>query len=407
VALVERIYQFQELLLKQRSLLVLGPRGTGKSSFVRQLLKVWGVSGMEIDLLKGEQFRRYLSNPEQLRADIAGKLSALESRHVPDAKPLLVFIDEIQLVPALLNEVHSLIETYKPALNFILTGSSLRKLKRSGANLLAGRALLQSFFPLTCEELDFTTNLDTIVCRGTLPTAFFEVNFPLLREFLATYTTTYLKEEIQREAEVRNVEAFHRFLEIAAQANGQPINYSSIGKDAKVSGDTVKEYFTILEDTLIATKIPAWTHSKREQLRKAPKYYFFDNGVMLSTGNQLIESVGRSSKIFGQLFENVVVNEVIRINAIHKLGFQLYHYRTDGGKEIDLILQRTPFDPPIGIEVKSASRPTPADVAPLKLLLDENSSADLRVFCTTPVPYEMDGIKFLPFVEGVKGLLTS
>lgn len=197
--------------------------------------------------------------------------------------PLMVFVDEIQKVPALLDEIHSLYQTYRKTVRFLLSGSSARKLKRVGANLLAGRALTLRLHPLIEDEFSQTTAQNSRL--GSLPGIVIDNEAP--EQALRSYVSTYLKEEIQQEALVRKVEAFARFLEVAGQYHGEIINASNISKYAGVSSQTIADYLSILEDTLIAFRLPGWHASATKQLRVTPKLYLFDNGVATALRSEI------------------------------------------------------------------------------------------------------------------------
>lgn len=383
--------------LGKKSILVLGSRGSGKSFYLNQLLE--GNSAiLKVNLLEIETYQKYLKSPSILRKEIKFRLQNAES--------LIVFIDEIQKIPDLLNEVHDLIEMYKPRCSFILTGSSARKLKRNNANLLAGRALYFPFFNFSFEEVDFDLNLEKVLQFGSLPEAFLENDLDLVINYLKTYTHTYLKEEILQEALTRNVEGFNHFLELASFMNGSTVNYQKIARQIGVANQTVKEYFQILEDTLIAYRIPAFTYSTKKQLQTSPKYYFFDNGILNTLRGEIKTELLESSFRYGQLFENMVMNEIIKFKSNHQIDVNLYHYRTNHGVEIDCILQKNITTIPIAVEVKSSKEPTAKDVKNLNSLLQDHPHMKRIVICRCENPYEDDGIEFLPYLDGIKTLFN-
>jgi predicted AAA+ superfamily ATPase len=221
-------------------------------------------------------------------------------------------IDEIQRIPALLNEVQRCIEAFKPNIVFILTGSSARKLKKEDANLLAGRAIKQDFLALSSDEIDFSTDLDAIMLWGTLPEVIQSTDAEFTKHYLNSYVGTYLEEEIKKESEIRNLPGFRRFLDVAASENGRNINYTKIAKSAGISPNTVKDYYTILTDTLLAYELPAWFYSKRKQLQHSSRYYFFDNGIVTALTGHLSTELKPSTYLYGTLFESMVVTELIR-----------------------------------------------------------------------------------------------
>jgi predicted AAA+ superfamily ATPase len=395
--MIYRLNNINRLLDKGQSLLIIGPRGSGKSFFIRNLKNK---PTIQIDLLLNSNYRKYRDNPSLLYSEIQ---LLLESN-----KNLTVFIDEIQRVTELLNEVHKLIEDFKPKLNFILTGSSARKLKRSEANLLAGRAILIEFFPLSHDEIDFNLNLSKLLQWGTLPEIFLEDDPELKFLKLDTYVNTYLAEEIRIESQLRNIDGFGKFLEVAAQLNGQVVNKTKIAKIAGISDGSVATYYEILEETLIANKIPAWEHSKVKQLIKSAKYYFFDNGVLNALAGRLRDNLRESSYEYGKLFENLVINEIIRYNKKNKLGANLFHYRTNNGQEIDLIIQKNAFSSPIAIEIKSSHSPeNEKKLTALKSFKQEFKDAKLFVLSKKELPHRSDGIRYENFVDGINKIFEE
>lgn len=394
----KRYTKIENLLKKNQSVLILGPRGTGKSYYINHLLKSKR-EPIVIDLLETESYERFLKSP--------GALAKIITYALESTAQVIVFIDEVQKVPALLNEVHRLIETFGKKILFILTGSSARKLRKSHANLLAGRAIYIPFFPFNILEIDLFKDFDKAMQYGTLPKAFLEKDIDLVENYLRTYTHIYLKEEIQQESLTRNIDIFSRFLEFAAFENGHPVNYSKIAKQLGVSLKTVQGHYQILEDTLIITKIPAWTFSIRKQMIQMPKYYFFDNGVLNSLTGELKTELKESSYRFGNLFENLVLNEIIRYNILMEFDYSLYHYRTNHGSEIDLILQKNIKYPPIAVEIKSGTNPTIADVKQLKVFKEEFPDSNCYVLCRTPYPYKENNITFFPFQDGIKQMFVD
>lgn len=399
--MTERKYNILKLLNNGNSVLVLGPRGSGKSFFINHLLdSKFKKNSIRINLLINDDFITYLNNPSLLHKQVKSNLAIEKER-------LCIFIDEIQLIPELLNEVHSLIEELGEKVIFILTGSSARKLKRKDANLLAGRALLIDFYPLSNFELSFEDILDKVLRFGSLPKIIFEKDEEVIELYLRTYTTTYLKEEIQQEALVRNLPAFSRFLELIAQYNGQHINFSKIARTINVSANTISGYFSILEETLIIKSIPAWSNSVKQQLQQAPKPYIFDNGVLRALTGELRSELKEGSLRYGVMFENFIVNELIKQNSILSSDYKFYSYRTRTNQEIDLILQRGPFDKPIGIEIKSSIAPTSKDVSSLKYLKEENEDARLIVLCRCKEFYKDGDIEFFPYQKGIDEIFKN
>lgn len=284
---------------KSNSFFLFGARGTGKTTLLKQLFSE--SEALFIDLLDLELSDRLMAYP--------GELSSLLDAQV--GKKKWVIIDEIQKNPKLLDTVHQAISQNK--FKFALTGSSARKLKRGAVNLLAGRAFIFYLFPLTKQELGDQFNLDRVLSFGSLPdvvTASSEVD--RLR-FLKSYTQTYLREEIVSEQIVRNLPPFRRFLEVAAQQNADIVHYTNIAKDIGSDAKTVSNYFEILEDTLLGFRLSAFDRSIRKQQKKAPKFYFFDNGIVRVLTSQVDYQAVPKSPEYGRLFEAWVINEVHRI----------------------------------------------------------------------------------------------
>ena len=388
------------LLKKRKSLLILGPRGSGKSTYINRLLNDFSNGNIiSVNLLETDTFRKYLTMPSHIRQEVDYNLKSSED--------LTVFIDEIQKVPELLDEVHLLIERYKGRVVFILPRSSARKLKSKGTNLLAGRALKINFFPLFLEELEPDFNLERVLKYGLLPEAYTETDDELTIDFLKSYTGTYLREEIIQESFQRNIQAFSFFLEICASANAAPVNYKKIATQIGISDNTVRNHFQILEDTLMIHRIPAWTFSVRKQLQKASKFYFFDNGLLNALTGELRSEIKTSSYRYGKLFENFIINEIIKHNEIYAYDYRLFHYRTNHGGEIDLIVQKNIHSDPVAVEIKSSEMPSLSDVKELISFGEEYKNSKRFVLCRALHPYEENGILFLPYREGIKMIFSE
>lgn len=308
--------------IKTKSFFLFGPRQTGKSTFVKALLNP---GDLYIDLLPQRTFLRYAKNPGSVREEILAHLE----RH-PDA---LCVIDEVQKIPALLDEVHELIES--KGIRFILTGSSARKLRRGAANLLAGRAYTYRLFPLTFKEIGEAFNLDKALRIGTLPILWGSGDEGP-EEFLRSYSETYLKEEVAAEGLVRDIGPFAQFLDIAAANDGEIVNANNIARECAVSAKTVQQYYQILEDTFLAVKLPAWTRSPRRRLVSSPRYYFFDPGVTNALGHTLSDEMNPNT--LGRRFEQFVINQVAAAIHYNRLDYALNYWRTNHGAEVDLLV---------------------------------------------------------------------
>ncbi len=375
--------------LPTHSFFLFGARGTGKTYLLNHRLK--SERTLHINLLDPEEERRLALNPSSL-------LQRVQSL---DAKIDCVFIDEVQKVPALLDVVHHCIE--QQGLRFALTGSSARKLKRGGANLLAGRAFTHHLYPLCAAELGSHFELDDVLRWGSLPRL---LQLPSEEEkaaYLRSYTITYLKEEIAMEQIVRKLDPFQRFLPIAAQMSGEVINFSKIARDVGVSVKTVQGYFTILEDTLLGRFIQPFHESVRKRQTGNPKFYLFDTGVRRALQRQLTLPLERRSYDYGQAFEHFVINEINRLQHYLNRDYELSFLRTHDNAEIDLIIER-PGQARALIEIKSATHITRDDLR--HLLRFGADIAESECFCLSqdPHPKVIDGVHCLPWQQGLEAL---
>lgn len=308
---------------------------------------------------------------------------------------LQVHLDEVQKIPALLDEVHFLIEKYQNKIRFLLSGSSARKLKRGGANLLAGRAWYKKLFPLSLLELLDDFSLNDALRFGTLPTVVNKTKEEKVQQ-LKAYVNTYLKEEIQAEAVTRRIDNFHRFLEAAAYCHGELVNLTKIGSEASLPRKSVSSYYQILEDTLVGFFLQPWGHRvSRKDLVTHGKFYFFDNGIVNTLTQNLTGEFPTKSTVFGKLFESYCILEFIRIheykNTEHKIGF----FRTRGGLEIDLIEEQQ--GKIRAIEIKSSESISKDQLRGLKIFAEEFPQAKLILVCRIPRPLQIDGIQCLPY----------
>lgn len=333
-------FMFQRLiqLSKKRSFFLFGARGTGKSTLLKHDFPL--NSSLLCNLLKPEEADRFLRKPETLY-DIVMALPESITH---------VIIDEVQKVPKLLDVVHLLMgETDK---KFIMTGSSARKLKKGGANLLAGRAFVYHFFPLSYLELGSTFNLKFALEWGTLPELFHLENEKERSQYLQAYANTYLKEEIWEEHFVRQLDPFRKFLEVAAQCNGRIVNYSNIARDVGVEDKTVASFFTLLEDTLLGFFLEPFHNSFRKRLGSTPKFYFFDTGVVRALSRRLSLPLLEKTPGFGDAFEHYVILEIIRLASYFEPEYRFSYIRTPNDVEVDLVVER-PGKIPLFIEIKS------------------------------------------------------
>lgn len=309
-----------------------GPRGTGKSTWARTTLKqAWSVN-----LLLAEEAIRYARDP-----------SAFRARVLAQPRDRWIVVDEIQRAPALLDEVHYLMEEegYR---RFLLTGSSARKLKRGAANLLAGRAILKQLFPLTSKETEFEIPVQQLLDYGSLPMSVTAQDDAAREDYLRAYLTVYLAEEIRAESLVRNLGSFSRFLEVAALAAGQVTNVSGVARDAGVARDTVRGYFDVLTDTLIGSWLPAWRPRAKIKETALPKFYWFDPGVLRAAAGGFDNAVPADFE--GVLLEHLVLHELRAYMHYANVKGSLGYWATPGGTEVDFVYSRGGRT--VGIEVK-------------------------------------------------------
>ena len=261
-------------------------------------------------------------------------------------------IDEVQKVPKILNTVHKEIE--KKRFHFLLTGSSARKLKRGGANLLAGRAFERHMHSLTSFELGEGFDIKRALQIGTLPKTT-ELSDEACKEYLQSYVNTYLREEVQVEQLLRKMDPFRMFLEVAGQTSGNIVNYSKIARNIGSDPTSVKNYFQILEDTLLGFYMYPFNSSVRKRLAKTPKFYFFDVGVIRAIERKLHLAIEPGTYDFGRFFEHFVIQEIYRLNQYTQSQYALMYFKTKDQREIDVILER-PGEPVRLIEIKSTDR---------------------------------------------------
>lgn len=323
--------------IESNSFFIFGARGTGKSTYIHDLLENRGVF---FDLLDDETFDRLLRQPKIIE----------EVCDTGNAE--WIVIDEVQRLPKLLNLVHRMIEKKKQ--KFALTGSSSRKLRRGSANLLAGRAFVNLLFPLTSEEVGVEFQLNSALHWGTLPKIYSLRTPEEKTAYLRSYCFTYIKEEIQTEQLVRKLEPFREFLSVAAQMSGKLVNYSAIARDVGAQVPTVQTYYQILEDTYLGFTLPHFHRSIRKSQIETPKFYLFDNGVKKALEGSLDSEPSPSTSTYGELFESFIVQEVFRLNQYLLKDYRISYYRTKNDVEIDLILSKGKRI--ILIEIKSSER---------------------------------------------------
>jgi predicted AAA+ superfamily ATPase len=296
--------------------LLLGPRATGKSTWLKQVLP----RAVTYDLLDTRLALTLARDP----STFAREVEALPAKS-------WVVVDEVQKVPALLDEVHRLDGVR--GLKFVLSGSSARKLRRAGVNLLAGRALREDFFPLVSSETGAPLEVSRLAF-GALPRAW---GLERPRAYLESYCDTYLKEEVQAEALTRNIGGFARFLEVAARQNGQVTNTANIARDAQVARQTVQGYFDVLVDTLLGFWLPAWKLKRATKLVSHPKFFFFDSGVARALGGRLAYPATDEEQ--GTLFETYLLHELRAFLSYSGHKYPVHYFRTHDGVEVDVLLE--------------------------------------------------------------------
>jgi len=340
----------RRLSLPSRSFFLLGPRATGKTTWLRQQLPG---DALWFDLLRMETVLDLSRRPDAFRQQVEA-----------GPRGRWIVVDEVQRMPALLGEVHALMTEHPRMHRFALSGSSARKLRRLDVDLLAGRAINRQFFPLTTGELGRGVDVDRVLRFGLLPQVHDEPEAAL--DILEAYVTNYIREEIQQEALVRRLDSFARFLEVAALVNGQIVNVAGVARDAAVARPTVQGHFATLVDTLVGVWLPAWRRRAKVKEVASPKFYFFDPGVARALGGRLREPLDAGER--GFLLETWVLHELRAAIAYGNLGGHMSFWRTPSGSEVDFVWTRG--SRAIGIEVKAASSWRRDHGAALKALVE-------------------------------------
>ena len=370
---IERIVNLSTLLDK-KSHFLLGPRQTGKSSLIAHSLR-----GIRVyDLLDTTVYLSLSQNPGRISEEIL-------------RKDRLLVIDEIQRLPVLLNEVHRLIETR--GIRFLLTGSSARKLRRGGVNLLGGRARTKHLHPLTFSELGGHFNLLRALERGLLPSVYFSDD---PHADLQAYAGNYLQQEIVAEGATRNVPAFSRFLKVAALCNGTIVNFTNVANDAQVARTTVYEYFEILKDTLIIHELPPWRKTLKRKPLSSSKYYFFDGGVVTSLQGRQKLQPGTSE--FGQALETYLFHELVSYRD-YISGDPITYWRSTSGFEVDFIIGNH-----TAVEVKAKKNVSPQDLKSLRVLAEEKKLKRYLCVSLENRTRQLEGITILPIQEFLNAL---
>ena len=362
-------------LPKGRSAFLWGPRKTGKTTYLRGKFP----NSLFFDFLKSDLFLDFSKKPALLREELLAQ--------PPGILQHPIILDEVQKVPQILDEVHWLIENRR--LQFILCGSSARKLKRGHANLLGGRAWRYEMHPLVSPEIR-SVDLLRALNHGLIPSHYFEGETYL--KSLKAYVQDYLKEEVFAEGLTRNIPAFSRFFDALGYSHGQLVNYSNIARDCGVDSKTVREYYQILVDTLLGTLIPPFRHRQHRQvIGKACKFYLFDVGMAgIITHRHIEEARG---EVFGRAFEHFLLMELIAYRSYSDLDFPIQFWRTKTGLEVDFILG----EGEIAVEIKGAAQVNSSDLRPIKAFAEELHPRKAIVVCNERARRMTGGIHLLPW----------
>ncbi len=387
------MYQRLLDLPRNRSFFLFGARNTGKSTLIETQFPekhcLW------FDLLDTQLQQRFLENPEELFHIVKG-LSP-EITHI--------VIDEVQKVPKLLDVVQRLLK--KKDKYFVLSGSSARKLKRGGANLLAGRAFVYHLYPLSFLELGKDFDLDLALSWGTLPEI---INLPTDRErqeLLTAYAHTYLREEIWEEQLIKTLAPFRKFLEVAAQSNGKILNFANIAREVGVDDKTIKAYFEILEDTLIGFFLEPHHNSVRKQVSGKPKFYLFDTGLTRALARNLEVPLKPGTHAYGNAFEHYVIIEIVRLASYFRRQFKFSYLRTVNDVEVDLIVER-PGKSTLYIEIKSTDNVQENMLTYFKKITSD-AGDNVEAICLSNDPYakKFDQVLVLPWREGMNKVFDN
>ncbi|MDA9101259.1 AAA family ATPase [Omnitrophica bacterium] len=358
----------------KRSAFLWGARKTGKSTYLKEHFP----KSLKIDFLRTDTFFEYTKRPALLRERL------LDQKALASKAP--VILDEVQKVPQILDEIQSLIEDF--GLSFILCGSSARKLKRGQANLLGGRAWRYEMFPFVSAELK-ELNLMQALNRGLIPEHYLDSNYHKSQQ---AYIQDYLKEEVFDEGLTRNIPAFSRFFDALGFSHGEMINCSNIARDCGVDAKTVREYFQILEDTMLGRMVsPFKKRQNRQVISKAPKFYLFDVGIAGRLCQRRISDA--KGELFGKAFEHFIFMELAAYRSYSDLDFPIEYWRTKTGLEVDFVLGRGE----VAVEVKGTSRVDPNDLRSVKAFIEEYSPKKTYVVCNEPEARLVGKIRLVPW----------
>ena len=379
-------------LPKDHSFFLFGPRGSGKSTLISK--RFGEDSCLTLNLLDYRTRERFIKNPDDLQGIVRG---------LPPEKTH-VFVDEVQKVPQLLDTIHLLIE--ETDIHFILTGSSSRKLKYGGANLLAGRAFVYHLYPYSYFEIEGEFVLEEALRWGMLPKVLQLERDTSKLHFLQSYAHTYLREEIWEEQFIRDLEPFRRFIEVAAQMNGKIINVSNIARDVGVDDKTVKNYYSLLEDTLLGFHLDSFQHSFRKRLNTKPKFYFFDTGLSRALSRRLSLPIMNKTTSYGDAFEHFIILEVYKLCSWYQPEYRLSFLSTKDNAEVDLVVER-PGLPILFIEIKSTDHISLKELTTFAKLAHDFGECEAICLSNDPYEKQLDSIRALPWKEGLKRYFRS
>lgn len=363
------------IINSRKSVLLLGPRQTGKSTLMHSFNP-----DVTINLMDEAVYLQFAQNPSELKERIA----QMHTRKVA------IFIDEVQRLPSLLNTIQTIIDS-EPNIKFFLTGSSARKLRRGQANLLPGRIHSYYLGPIVACETDYSLDISECLSTGTLPGILSEPSIAERKKTLRTYAATYLKEEIQAESLTRNLEGFARFISVAAEWSGKFLDLSKMAQAAQVDRQSVVRWFEILEDTLVVHRLDAYAKKLSKRLVRHPKFYFFDVGVL----NGMLANFTASSDRKGNLFEHFFFSQLLHSAFALDKEIKLSTYRTESGVEVDFIVELDGKQ--IAIETKHSKHLTGSDLKGLKNFIDYGKPDKAMLAHTGEDKKVIDGIEILPW----------
>ena len=358
----------------KKSFFLFGPRGTGKTYWIKNQFP----NAVYLDLLEAGLFTKLLANPQRL------------GEFIPQGFHDWIILDEVQKIPQLLDEVHRLIESKK--YKFVLTGSSARKLKQKGVNLLAGRALTFFMHPLTAKEVGKDFNLERALECGQLPSVYQEED---PKKYLASYVKTYLQEEVQQEGLTRNIGAFTRFLEAASFSQGSTLSITEVSRECSVDRKVAENYFKILEDLLLAIRLPVFTKRAKRRIAAHPKFYFFDVGVWRAV--RPMGPLDKPEEVGGIALESLVFQELKALNDYFDLGYTLHYWQTANKLEIDFVLYGEKGI--AALEVKRTKNVQPKMLGALNAFLEDYPMAKAYLLYGGDKKLQIGKVSIIPITE--------